>query len=102
MGCAVSTPPTAEEEAARAAFVPLTLRTTWMGNSSSSASRLELTVTEDAKPNVRLLKLDGGFIVTSVGHVYPSETAIWSETGEHYRFICNIKPKNHDQWSWSM
>ena len=98
MGCGPSSLPAWEEEA-RAALVPLTLKTRWVGERGGKAAQLELTVTND-ETNATLLKLYGGFVINKDQHVLPTETIIVAATGERYRGICKFK--SHDTWNWSL
>ena len=98
MGCGPSSLPAWEEEA-RAALVPLTLKTRWVGERGGKAAQLELTVTND-ETNAMLLKLYGGFVINKDQHVLPTETIIVAATGERYRGICKFK--SHDTWNWSL
>ena len=82
------------EEEARAALVPLTLKTRWVGERGGKAAQLELTVTND-ETNATLLKLYGGFVINKDQHVLPTETIIVAATGERYRGICKFKSPRH-------
>lgn len=93
--------PPSWEDAALAAFHPLTMRITWRGDSQSLGARLEMTVRSD-RDGVVHLSLQGGYVDNGRGgQTSPSDAIIAApSTGAVSRAICELHA--NDRWSWNL